>query len=277
VNIARWADTAPDPAPPLPLSERLRLPRLPVPVAIDRLAVDRLTLDAAIIGDRVEASLAGNASLHGQTMQVAFDLHRIDGNPGSLRFGLGLSGIPAVLAVRLTADEPTGALLGQVLHSGERPPLSLSLTGEGPLASWRGRLEASAGSLARFDADISLAGLGETSLTLSGIAAIDRLLPPDIARFIGERVPVALRATVKENGAIAIDNLAIELALGRLTGDAAFARPDRGIAAHLRANLPRLAAANDSLGVKMEGFGRADRHDLRDRGRTPTRPRCLWR
>jgi translocation and assembly module TamB len=217
------------------------------------LAVDQLTLDASIIGERVQVSLAGSASLDDQAMRATLDLHRIDGNPGSFAFRFGLSGTPAVLTLRLTADEPTGTLLDHVLHRGERLPLSLSLTGDGSLAAWRGRLEASAGALARFDADISLAGLGERSIALSAVAAINRLLPPDMAPLIGEHVPLALSATVKETGAIVIDNLAIEFASGTLTGDAALAGPDRAIAAHLRANFPRLAEANDVLGVKLQG------------------------
>ena len=138
LDVARWPTASPDTAPPLPLSERLRLPRLPVPVAIDRLAVDRLTLNAAIIRDPVEASLDGYASLDGQSMQAALDLDRIDGNPGSLALRFGLSGNPAALTLRLTAEEPTGALFDHVLHrDGERLPLSLSLTGDAPLAAWR--------------------------------------------------------------------------------------------------------------------------------------------
>jgi translocation and assembly module TamB len=252
-DVARWPAASPDTTPPLPLSERLRVPRLPIPVEIDRLSIDRITLDPSIIGDTVEASLAGQATVNGQTLLVALDLYRTDGNPGDLAFRLELSDTPSVLTLRLTANEPTGVLLGHVLHRGDRPPLLLSLTGKGPVAAWRGRVEASSGSLARFDADLSLAGLGETSVALSGIAAVDRLVPPDIAPLIGERVPVGLRATVKKGGAIALDNLSIELASGTLTGDAALAGPDRAIAAHLRARLTRLAPATGALGVGLEG------------------------
>jgi len=253
VGVARLPAASPNTAPPPSLAERLRVPTLPLPVSIDRLAIDRITLDPSIIGDKVEASLAGSVLVDGRTLQAMLDLHRTDGNAGNLAFRLGLSGTPPVLALRLTADESTGALLGNVLHREDRPPLLVSLTGEGPVASWHGRLEASAGSLARFDADLSLSGIGETGVTLSGIAAVDRLLPPDIAPLIGTRTPVGLRATVKENGAIALDNLSVELASATLTGDAALAGPDRAIAAHLRAIVPRLEAVGGVLGATMTG------------------------
>jgi translocation and assembly module TamB len=163
VDVARLPAASPHKVPPVPLSERLRVPRLPLPVAIDRLTIGRITLDPVIFGDTVEASLAGSISLIGQDQHAALDLYRTDGIPGSLELRFGLSGTPPVLTLRLTADEPTGALLGHVLHREDRPPLLMSLAGEGPAASWRGRLEASAGSLARFGADIGLTGADETS------------------------------------------------------------------------------------------------------------------
>ena len=253
VDVARLPAASPDSAPPLPLSDRLKVPRLPLPVTIDRLAIDRITLDPSIIGDKVEASLAGSASAIGLTLEAALDLHRTDGNPGSLAFRFGLSGTPAVLTLRLTADEPTGALLGRLLHRDDRPPLALSLAGDGPVGAWRGRLEASSGSLARFDAELSLFGADQTRIALSGIAAVDRLLPPDLAKLIGERVPVALRMTVEENGAIVLDNLSVELASGTLAGDARLAGAGHALTAHLRAKIPRLAVAGDALGVAMAG------------------------
>lgn len=253
VDVARLPAAPPSTAPPPSLAERLRVPSLPLPVAIDRLVIDRITLDPSIIGDRVEASLIGSAAVTGHTVQAILDLHRTDGNAGNLAFRLSISGTPPVLALRLTAEESTGALLGHVLHRGDRPPLLVSLTGEGPVAAWHGRLEASAGSLTRFDADLDLIGVGEPGVTLSGIAAVDRLLPPGIAPLIGTHVPVALRATIKEDGAIALDNLSVALASGTLTGDAALAGPDRAIAAHLRATVPRLEALGDVLGAPIAG------------------------
>jgi translocation and assembly module TamB len=253
MDVARLPKAPPSTAPPPSLAGRLKVPSLPLPVAIDRLAIDRITLDPSIIGDKVEASLIGSAAVDGQTVQAILDLHRTDGSAGHLALRLGLSGTPPVLALRLTADESTGALLGHVLHRGDRPPLLVSLTGEGPVAAWHGRLEASAGSLARFDADLNLIGVGEPNITLSGIAAVDRLLPPDIAPLIGTHVPVALRTSVKENGAIALDSLSVELASGTLTGAGVFSQARDTLNGRIRLSVDDLRPFAGMVGRPLEG------------------------
>jgi translocation and assembly module TamB len=71
--------------------------------------------------------------------------------------------------------------------------------------------------------------------------------------LIGGQAPLALRATFRKNGAIALDNLSLELASGTLTGDAMLAGPDRAVVAHLQARLPRLALIGDALGMAVTG------------------------
>ena len=255
IEVARLPQpiASPEPTPSVPLSEMLRLPRLPLAIELDRLAIERVTVAPSIAGEAVTASVAGSAALHDDTAQAALELRRIDGSPGSLAFRLALAGTPAVLTLRLTADEPTGALLGRLLDRGDRPPLSLSLTGEGPVAAWRGHLEAVAGSLARFDADIAVAAQRDATVDLSGVAAIDRLLTPELASLVGARMPIALRAIVKKAGGIAIERLSIEAATAAVTGDALLGTPDRAISAHLRVSLPRLAALPALGGGTMQG------------------------
>ena len=95
---------------------------MPLPIAIDRLTIGRITLDPAILGDTVEASLAGSVSLIGRDLQAALDLHRTDGIPGSLEFRFGLSGTPPVLTLRpreTPVDDGVGTVcLYEVNYSG---------------------------------------------------------------------------------------------------------------------------------------------------------------
>jgi translocation and assembly module TamB len=268
IEVSRLPEMAP--SPPVPLSEYLRLPSLPVAVAVDRLAIGRIVLGPAVLGERVEAALDGHAVQRGDASEIALDLHRTDSASGALELYIRQSGANPVLALRLTAREPTGLLLGSALGRDDRLPLLLSLTGEGPLSAWHGRLEASAGQQARLAGDISIVAGRETTVTFSGAAAVAPLLSPEMAALAGDSMPVMARATVKESGAIALDALSVELAAGTLTGDAALAGPDGGIAAHLRVSLPRLASASGFLGAPVQGSaeltatisGTADRPQL---------------
>ena len=129
----------------------------------------------------------------------------------------------------------------------------MSLSGDGPAANWRGRFEASAGAVAKVGADLKVAARAETAVAINGVAEVTRLLPPEFMPLLGERLPIELHLTARENGAIAVDDLTVALASGTATGAALFATPDRKIAGQLRVSLPDLAVVKGALGVQGRG------------------------
>ena len=107
--------------------------------------------------------------------------------------------------------------------------------------------------LATATADIALALGRDSTLSLTGTAAVAKLLPPELAALTGDSVPVEARATLREDGALAIDALTLGLPAGRLDADAVIGRPDREIAAHVAVSLSDLAAASALLGQPLQG------------------------
>ncbi|HEX5454479.1 MAG TPA: translocation/assembly module TamB domain-containing protein [Stellaceae bacterium] len=249
---------APAPAKPVPWSERLQPPRTSYPLAIDRLAVDRIVLDPAVLGERVTMRLAGAADLVDREVRASLDLHRTDGEKGSLSLALKMGGAPQRLTLRLEVSEPSGLLLARLLHRTDRPPLALSLAGDGPVADWHGKLRASAGDLANMEADLGLKASRGVALQLSGTAAVARLLPPDLAPLIGNEVRVSARGGIKDDGSLSLAALSLAAAAGTLTGDAELGRPDHRIAGHLHLDLPHLAAAAAPIGAPVGGSARID-------------------
>jgi len=247
IDMAR-SSTAPSTT---PLTEYLKVPHLPVSVALDRLSIGRLALAPPMLGETVVATLAGSAQVAGETAHVALDLHRIDGTAGNIALALDLAGGTPVLSLRLDAAEPTGVLLDRLLGRTDRPPLALSLNGTGPLADWHGRVGASAGSLARFDADVTLAVTTETVLGLSGTAALAPLVPAEFAPLIGDRLALSLRATFGDR--IVVDTLSIAAAAGTVSGGGAFGGAKKDVEAHLRADMPELSPLAAPLGTNVSG------------------------
>ena len=98
-----------------------------------------------------------------------------------------------VLSLRLDAAEPTGVLLDRLLGRTDRLPLALSVNGTGPLADWHGRVSASAGTLARFDADVTLAVSGRDRSRAIGHGGIGAAAPAGV-RAAGRRPGRALAA-----------------------------------------------------------------------------------
>jgi translocation and assembly module TamB len=221
IDMAR-SSTAPSTT---PLTEYLKVPHLPVGVVLDRLSIGRLALAPPMLGESLVATVEGNAQLAGETAHVTLDLHRIDGLAGNITLAMELAGATPILKLRLEASEPTGVLLDSVLGRTDRPALALSVNGTGPLADWQGRLSASAGALAHFDADVTLAVAAGTVLGLSGTAAMAPLLPAEFAPLLGDRLALSLRASFGDR--VVVDPLSIEAAAGTVRRGA-FARQGAG-------------------------------------------------
>jgi translocation and assembly module TamB len=247
IDMAR-SSTAPSTT---PFTEYLRVPHLPVGVVLDRLSIGRLALAPSVLGDNLVATVEGSARLAGETAEVALDIHRIDDSAGNIVLALELAGDTPVLKLRLAASEPTGVLLDRVLGRADRAPFALSVDGTGPLADWHGRVAASAGALAHVEADITLAVTARTVLGLSGTAALAPLLPTEIAPLVGDRIALSLHAMFADR--IVVDPLSIEIAAGKLTGDAAFGGAEKAVTAHFRADVPQLAPLAGFLGSQLNG------------------------
>ena len=247
IDMAR-SSTAPSTT---PVTEYFGVPHLPVEVILDRFSIGRLSLAPPVLGESVVATVEGNARLAGETAHVALDLHRTDGAAGNIGLALGLTGSPPVLDLRLDAAEPTGVLLDRSLGRTDRPPFALTVNGSGPLTGWHGRLSASAGTIARLDADVNLAVATKTILGLSGTAALASLLPPEFAPLVADRVVFSLHAAFGER--IVVDALSIDAAVGTVTGDGAFGGPNEAVDAHLRVNVPEFSPLAGLFRDHLEG------------------------
>ena len=190
-------------------------------------------------------------STPGETAQLALDLHRTDDFAGNIALTMELAGATPVLKLQLEASEPTGALLDRLLARTDRPPLALSVNGTGPLADRHGRVSASAGTLARIDADVTLGvKVYCTVLGVSGTAAMALLLPAEFAPLIGDQLTLSLHGVLGER--VVLDALSIGIAAGTLTADATYGGADKAITAHLRANVPELSTPAGLLGQSAQ-------------------------
>ena len=234
-----------------PFLDYLKVPHLPIPIELDRLSIGKLALAPPVLGENIVATVEGSAALADGKAHVALDLHRIDNSAGNILLAMDIAGDTPVLSVKLDAAEPTGVLLDRLLVRTDHLPLTLSVNGTGPLADWRGRVNASAGMSAHLAADLTLSAAGKTSLGISGNAGFASLLPSEIAPLIGERVALSMGA--KFGGGIAVDSLSVEIAAGALTGSFAILGPEKAVAADLRANLPDLSTLSGVLGQPLGG------------------------
>jgi translocation and assembly module TamB len=237
-------------SPPQPISQQLELPQLPVPVTVDRIAVERLTLAPALLGRPIAATVVGHAALGDGNGRLDLDLRQIDGVGGQIALRLGVSGRPEVLDLDLRVEAPDDAVCGA--RSG---PMAITLRGKGPVVDWRGRLGVACGPLAPFDAALAIAADHDMVMSLDGTAEVASLLPAAMAPLIGERVPLQLRATFAADGAVSLDGLSAETAVGSLTGEARVG-PGGDITARFALLLPDLARVKANPPMRLAGSAR---------------------
>ncbi|MCC6006902.1 MAG: hypothetical protein JJU40_04420, partial [Rhodobacteraceae bacterium] len=221
IEIAR----APVPEPGLPPAEAggFTLPDLPVSVRIGRLETARLALGAPLLGEAVEARIAGSVSLAGGQASARLEVERTDSREAAARLSLDADGTEVTFALALQED--AGGLVSGALGIAGRPELVLDLSGEGPADDFAARFllatdgverltgtartEAAPGGGWRFAADIS--------------GDVTALFAPEYRPFFGPDVALEARGTRAPGGEVVLDNVVLRAAALVLEGRGAVA------------------------------------------------------
>lgn len=209
VRVLRPPELPPDEE-PATLSWPPRLPHLP-PVFVDRLAVDRLILDAPITGVRTETAISGRVVESGGVVAASLSADRKDGPLAFARLTARADLVNWTLGVRLDAQEAPGGPLGAALSvagpsagtaggaAGGSGPVRVELAGDGPLSGWSGRFSALVADRPLCRTDIALRipleSQARASLGLSGfVSPPPALVPAQTLAVIGGRIDFSVKA-----------------------------------------------------------------------------------
>ena len=181
---------APEPEPPAPIG----LPVLPVAIDLEALQIDRIILEAPVIGTPVAATLSAGARLGhpGEGLDLTVDLRRVDSVPAQLTLDAHYRPEDQTLTVDGTVREPPGGLFAALLQRPDLPDVVAELSGTGPLDDWSGRLTASVGDLADLAVVGRIEAVGEgrrLSVDLAGDVAA--FLPPPAPSIVGDELGVS--------------------------------------------------------------------------------------
>jgi translocation and assembly module TamB len=177
----------------------------PLPVTLDGLAIDRLSLGEPVLGAAMTLRVRGSFELHSGRANAAFAIRQSDGDASA---DLRLAYDGTRLGVTATATEPAGTLMQAILKSAGPLPLDLHVTGSGPLDDWRGDASLAVGSAASAQFAVSVAGDEPHHLTLAGTANVAALLPEKLRSLAQGAVAVDAEADVGTE-TIALDRLAL--------------------------------------------------------------------
>jgi len=201
------------------------LPKLPVAIAVEDLAIERLELGAPVLGQAAAFSLHGKARLADGTVTAELAADRLD-HAGSLRLAAALNPAEDRLSAKLALREGPGGI-GATLAGRPDEPLSLDLTLDGPASGAALDLRATLGSelAATARGTVRATPAGDYGATLEGEARLAPLLPPEAAGA-GSPLRFALDADLDAAKHLALRDLTVTAPAGRVTasGSADLAR-----------------------------------------------------
>lgn len=231
-----------EPAPPDPEAPLIpAMPDLPVALRLDRLAVERIELGAAVLGTAATLALEGEARLAGGRLSARLDARRLDA-PAQARLALDLAPGADRLTARLDAAEPAGGIVATLLGLPDQA-LTAQLTLDGPASGARLDLAASLGEEVRVSATGSVHaapdGAAGAALTLNLAAAP---LLPEALRAAAMPAEVTLDAALDAVQRLALRRLVVQVPLGRLEAEGGADLAGRSLDLALRAELGASAA-----------------------------------
>lgn len=235
-------------------SQPFSLPRLPIDIAIESVAVDRVHLEQPVLGEAVALHAVGHGGLTGKGAAAQLAVDRTD-NAGRLHLDFRL-GRDDVLALHLDASEPSGAVLRRLLDAPEPLPIDIAVHGEGPVDSWEGSVEAAAGAQDRLHATVKLERHGPLRLTSGGSLSLHHLLPPPLRQIMAGPISFAVQANFADQHAT-LERLSIESSLAMLTAQGDFDTDDRRFSGSAEISAPDLRPIGTMLETPLGGAAAA--------------------
>jgi translocation and assembly module TamB len=231
----------PVPDPDLPAAEAssgFSLPELPVSVQIGRIAAERVVLGEALIGQPVEISLEGNATLDGGQGNAELTIDRIDGPQGRVLLSGAYVNASRQLTLDLVVEEEAGGIAATLMGLPGAPALRLAVTGDAPVDDFTADLTLATDGQERLAGQVILQTLRETGPAEEGSPGselitrrfvtriggdIAPVFAPDYREFFGPDIQLAVTATQTPEGRLVLDGLDLSADAIRLTGSAAIA------------------------------------------------------
>ncbi len=211
--------TAPTPEARGPFS----LPELPVSVDVERFGIDRIELGAPFVGEELILSMEGSASLAGGEGEAQLSAERLEAQTGQFEVAGSYSNETDVLGLNLTFIEGEGGIVASRLGLPGAPSLRLTLEGTDPLSDYTADLALATDGQDRVAGQITTAateGAGRRfAVDIDGDVA--PLVAPQFDAFFGDQVSLIASGQQGADGAVTLEQLALETEALRLNGSAA--------------------------------------------------------
>jgi translocation and assembly module TamB len=235
------------------------LPDLPVSVNIGEISTDLLTLAQPVLGQAVAVSMTGAMSLAEGEGQARFEVSRVDGIAGDIRFAAGYSSASQDLSVDLSLFEAPGGLLATLLGLPGAPAVEFTAKGAAPLSDFALDISLSSDGAPRLAGVLALKSIAapvspdrpapapdwQFMANISG--DMTPLFSPDLRDFWGPEVSLQANGLRRADGTLSLNPLVLNSRALRLSGALELAAGGAPQSFDLRAEL----AAQDGGAVRL--------------------------
>ncbi|WP_338720634.1 translocation/assembly module TamB domain-containing protein [Devosia sp. XK-2] len=195
---------------PPPEAGSLEIPEFPVAIQIGELAVPSVTFGEGVFGLGSEISLNGSMTLEGGNLDAVLDIARLDGPGGTLDLDVVYRREGNTIDLGLSLMEPPNGVLANLLNIQDRPAMTLSLQGEGPVADLTTQMQLLAND------QLALAGTAVIAQREDGFAInanlggpLSTLIAEPYRAFFGAETRLTTEALVRSAGGLDISNLTL--------------------------------------------------------------------
>ena len=205
---------------PPPEAGSLAILEFPVAIILQELSVPKVTFGENVFGLGSEISLAGAFSLDGGNLTTNLDIVRLDGPGGTLDLDVAYTKADNAIDLTLSLVEPEDGVIANLLNIENRPAVTLTLAGQGPVADLRTELVLQA------NGQTALGGVATITQQAEGFAVaadlrgpLSMLMAEAYRPFFGAETALTANALVRSAGGLSISGL--RLSGGQLSLEAA--------------------------------------------------------
>ncbi|MBJ3761615.1 translocation/assembly module TamB domain-containing protein [Maribius pontilimi] len=192
---------------PSPEAQPFSLPDLPVSIQIGRIAAERVALGQPVLGQEVELTLEGSASLADGDGEVNIDASRLDRDTGTYRVAGSYESGSRALALDLQVNEGASGIVGTLIDLPGRPSLELSVQGDGPLSAFTAEIALATAGEPRLSGTVSLREVdGAQGFAVDLGGDIAPVFTPQYRPFFGPDIQLIAEGARSDDGAIRLSS-----------------------------------------------------------------------
>ena len=195
---------------PPPEAGSIEIPEFPVAIQIGELSVPSVTFGEGVFGLGSEIALNGSMTLEGGNLDAVLDIERLDGPGGTLDLDVVYRREGNTVDVGLSLVEPPNGVLANLLNIQDRPAMTLTLEGEGPVADLTTQMQLLANEQTALSGTATIAQEAEGFAINANLGGpLSTLVALPYREFFGAETRLTTSALVRSAGGIDISNLTL--------------------------------------------------------------------